>query len=307
MGNNPVIQVDPDGQWVQFVVGAFFGAIAGSEYANARGFTGWKKFGFIAGAALVGAASAGAGFAIAGSGITAANTISIVAGSSINSLGMAALTKGNMVPSISFGFGSINPQSGEFKRFGSEGNSLLDNIGFVLGMIANFNDYMAGVRPGSVKLLTETDPDYQKLSIDENGDEVFAAHKDNIGHSQITDKDDQLLIDWGPIDRDVNLFGSTEGTNQFRQGSLIPKDKLRGEPVIIKGVNVDKIKEFGVGLNGKQYGPMYNNCSMAASRSLSMSGAVNIGLHPYVLDIEMYARSIGFRPTIQSYFLTGNQ
>jgi RHS repeat-associated protein len=306
MENSPVTFTDPDGQWVQYVVGAFFGGIAGSQYANAQGFTGWKKFGFIAGAALIGAASAGAGVAIAGSGITAANTISTVVASSINSMGMAVLTKGNMVPSISFGFCSINPQSGEFNRLRIKGNSLLDNVGFALGAIANFNDIMAGVRPGSVKLLTETDPDYQKLSIDENGDEAFAAHKDNVGHSQITDTDDNLLIDWGP-DGDVNLFSSTEGTNEFRHGNLIGPDKLRGEPVIIKGVNVDKIKEFGVSLKGKQYAPMYNNCSMAASRSLSLSGAVNIGLHPYVLDIEMYVRSIGFRPTIQSYFLTGNQ
>ena len=48
---------------------------------------------------------------------------------------------------------------------------------------------------------------------------------------------------------------------------------------------------------------VYNNCVSMTSRALNMSGAFNIGIHPYLLHAQMYLRSIGIRPVLYSHFL----
>ncbi len=46
-----------------------------------------------------------------------------------------------------------------------------------------------------------------------------------------------------------------------------------------------------------------NSCVSQTSRALNMSGAFNIGIHPYFLHAQMYLRSIGVRPMLYSYYL----
>jgi hypothetical protein len=41
------------------------------------------------------------------------------------------------------------------------------------------------------------------------------------------------------------------------------------------------------------------------SRALNMSGAFNIGIHPYFLHLQMYLRSMGVRPSLFSYHSNG--
>ncbi|MDR1054414.1 MAG: hypothetical protein LBL90_00955 [Prevotellaceae bacterium] len=155
---------------------------------------------------------------------------------------------------------------------------------------------MAGFNPGEVTLRTENDPEY-----------VFNGKtKDPIGHSQLSDTDGNILIDWGPAEGKNSLLGLREGTNSYEQGVLTPN--LKGtsfwNPVNIKGVNVNRIMNFSNSLNqGGKYNLFYNSCVSMTSRALNMSGVFNIGIHPYLLHVQMYLRAIAVRPMLYSHFL----
>lgn len=51
-----------------------------------------------------------------------------------------------------------------------------------LGGLGNLQDILAGMKPGSAVLRTENDP---------------GLKKDLIGHTQLSDNNDKILIDWG--------------------------------------------------------------------------------------------------------------
>ena len=59
--NNPLKYTDPDGEWVQYVVGGLLGAINGYSIGKAAGLTGWNLAWSTIGGAAVGAATAGIG------------------------------------------------------------------------------------------------------------------------------------------------------------------------------------------------------------------------------------------------------
>ena len=63
IGNNPIMYVDPDGEWVHIVVGAGVGAIVGGIQAGVRGDNVWKGIGV---GAAIGALSAATGGAVTG-------------------------------------------------------------------------------------------------------------------------------------------------------------------------------------------------------------------------------------------------
>ncbi|GCC50443.1 hypothetical protein SanaruYs_06580 [Chryseotalea sanaruensis] len=101
MGNNPIIGIDPDGQWVNFVVGAVVGGIGGFVTGKALGKSGWDLFAYTIAGAGIGAATAGIGTAVtAGTTTTfgaAGSTLvgGTVAGS-INGAAMAGLGGGDI-------------------------------------------------------------------------------------------------------------------------------------------------------------------------------------------------------------------
>lgn len=143
--NNPMSYTDPNGEWVQYVVGAILGGFSGWKIADAAGYTGWKKFGYTMAGAAVGAASGGIGAAVSSSGGIAANTMGIVASSYLNSLGTAAYSGGKTSVSFSFGVGSYNFNSGELGYLGKKGNSTLQDLGYIFGGLANLQDAFAGL------------------------------------------------------------------------------------------------------------------------------------------------------------------
>ena len=100
-----------------------------------------KTWGYMAGGAAVGAASAYVGGAIATSGMPFANTGALVGSSFVNSVGMKMVSGGQTDVSVNFGFGSYNLDKGEFNTFSSE-NSALENIGYGLGALTNVSDYV---------------------------------------------------------------------------------------------------------------------------------------------------------------------
>ena len=176
---------------------------------------------------------------------------------------------------------------------GKKGNKWYENLGYGLGALANMSDILAGLKPGNVELRTENDPNY--------------SHKgDPIGHSQLSNTNGDVLIDWGPRENKTSLLGLVEGTNSYEQGQLIPnlKGNAFWDPINIKGINIDRIVKFSNYLNkGGKYNLLYNNCVSMTSRALNMSGVFNIGIHPYLLHAQMYLRAIGVRPMLYSHYL----
>ncbi|MGJ7030924.1 FG-GAP-like repeat-containing protein [Niabella hirudinis] len=304
---NPLKFTDPDGEflWIPVIIGAVIGAYTGGVLANDGEYNPvkWdyqngKTWGYMIGGALVGGISGGVGGYIATSGIPYANTLSIMASSLVNSVGTNIYTGGQTDITMAFGIASFNFTSGEFDFLGKKGNSLLENIGFALGALANIQDVLAGFRPGEVNLETE------KLTNEANG-----GSKDLIGHSQVTDKNGNLLIDFGPgKPGDASYTKIRPGTNSWEvvsgQGAhavSTKPDNIFKTPITLKGVNLKRITAISQKLNNNPggYNFLLRSCSSVASRSLLFSGRYLFGgIHPYLLRISALLSNAGLRPAM---------
>ena len=300
--NNPYKYTDPDGESIigAVIVGAIIGTYSGGVLANDGeknpfdwNYNSLDTWCYMACGLYVGAMSGAVGGYIASSGIPLANTLSIMGGSLTNSLGTYAYTGGQTDITMSFGFASYNFTQKTWGWLGKEGNSTLENISYSLGLLANISDILTGLHPGDVTGRVENDPNPPKT-------------KDLISHYQINDEG-KIIIDWGPeqpvyID---DIFKLVDGTNNFEKGRLV--QNVNGarmlNPVTIKNVNIGRLRTFGQYINNNsKYNLFYNNCVNMASRALNISGVFNIGIHPYLLQTEMFLRSAGVRPLLFSYY-----
>ena len=142
------------------------------------------------------------------------------------------------------------------------------------------------MKPGSAVLRTENDP---------------GLKKDLIGHTQLSDNNDKILIDWGPVE--TTKFKWVEATNSYEGGIPISTEKMKWKSLNVKNVNIGRLTKISEHLNeGGRYNLFFNSCVSQVSRALNRSGVFNIGIHPYLLHAQMYMRSIGFRPFINSYY-----
>jgi len=79
--NNPLVYTDPDGEFIQFIIGGVIGSISGYMMADANGYKGWDKFWYTLGGAAIGAATAGIGTAVSSSvGVVAGGVVGGAAG-----------------------------------------------------------------------------------------------------------------------------------------------------------------------------------------------------------------------------------
>lgn len=315
--NNPLSYVDPDGNFPFLVVAiaAAIGAYSGGSVANGGqlnpakwDWSSGRTWGSVIGGALIGGASGGLGSMIANSGAVFANTGALVFGSFTNSIGMAALTGGQMSPGVSFGIVSYDFNSREVGYLGKKGNGFLGNLGYSLGLLANVQDALAGLRPKSVLLETE------KLDNETNG-----GQKDLIGHTQIVGKDGNVLIDYGPKESGTGSFigfsparnNWEEYVNETANVQVINKTgNIYNKAVEIKGVNVARLQRIATRLNANagKYNFLLKSCSSVASRSLFMSGVSLFGgIHPYSLRFSALLRSQGLRLSSLSYFTNYGQ
>jgi hypothetical protein len=142
--NNPNSYTDPDGQWVQFVVGAAIGGYIGYKIGVASGRDwGSGLFWYTLAGAGIGAISGGVAMEIAGSGMAFAGTASIAAGSLYSSTGYHMLSDGRTPIVISVGAASYNLTENELGHLFKPSNSTAENIGYGLGAVANFSDIWA--------------------------------------------------------------------------------------------------------------------------------------------------------------------
>jgi len=314
MGNNPMIMVDPDGELVftalaliaapftggaslsllPYTIGADIGAWSGGTMANGTAnpfkwdYSSGKTWGYMAGGALVGGLSGGAANAVATSGMPFANTAAIMTGSTINSLGTKIYTGGQTDFTIGFGAASYNVEQNNWGYLGKKGNSIVENIGYGFGAIANTGDILAGFQPSEVQLNTE--------------------NSDAIGHSALTKVGEtdphNSLVSVGPDPGGnwiFNPFKFKKGTNDWKNYVDAGKDVSK---VSVKGINLKRIAKYGTNLDkGVKYNLYFSSCVNHTARALTIAGAPSIGIHPFILNVQMYMRSIGARPSIFSHYL----
>jgi RHS repeat-associated protein len=106
LGNNPVSGVDPDGQWVNFAIGAVLGGFSGYQLGKSQGAKGWGMAGYIFGGAAIGAATVGIGNAVLGS-FSAAATSGMTLGQSVLAYGTTGAVSG------AFGGGAMAALGGQ--------------------------------------------------------------------------------------------------------------------------------------------------------------------------------------------------
>ncbi|MDD6209951.1 MAG: FG-GAP-like repeat-containing protein [Bacteroidales bacterium] len=309
--NNPLIYTDPSGEFIFTILSAIFcppllpaaigadlgmwqgGSIANGTMNPAKWDWGsGKTWGYMFGGAAVGAISGAAGGAISTSGIPMANTIGIMSASFINSFGTYIYTGGKTDLGFSFGIASYNFSQGEWGYLGKKGNSKLDNFLYGLGALGNLSDVLTGFNPQGIDLVTE--------------------HSDGTGHSALVKEgtttgvsskpDPNSLVSVGP-DRINNRYGSwhwMKGTNKWSSYSA----NTSSHPRWIQNlkVNMNTIKKYSNWLNAREaagkltYSVELSSCVTHTSIALNLSGIFNIGIHPYLLNAQMYLWSNGIRP-----------
>jgi hypothetical protein len=146
--NNPLRFTDPDGEFIflAFAVGIIATAVQAYQ-GNIGGplsFFGTFAFNFAASAAGSGITAAGGAFA---------NTLGIAASSFIGSVGTNITRNGKSGVNVSIGFASYSFKDNEFNYFGKKGNSVLENIGFGFGALANLQDLVDWNKGGDIDIL----------------------------------------------------------------------------------------------------------------------------------------------------------
>jgi hypothetical protein len=216
----------------------------------------------------------------------------IMTSSFVNSLATWAYTGGRTPITMSFGLASYDFTNGTFSYLGKKGNSVLENIGYGLGAMANLADLG---KVGELYLNTEK--------------------KDIINHSAILEKNGNVLISEGPgknwiepkgtIDHYLNRFlGGSGATNEY---------PIHGDNMFIKNVNVTTIKNYGKVLdfltrkgNGiVPYSFLYSACSTHTGLALNLAGIPTLFLHPYTVQTSVWLWNAGVTPALinNSYHL----
>ena len=301
--NNPLKYVDPDGElwWLPIAIGAYLGgsSVNGTLNPLKWDYGNWQTYAGMA----VGGASAYVGSTIAASGIPLANTAGIAASSLINSVGTWAYTGGQTPISISFGAFSYDFTNGSFGYLGKSGNKWYENLGYGFGALANLSDILIGFKPQKVDLVTE--------NTDEIGHSAIVEHGSLTGVEPVEGEslmpDPNGIISVGP-NRDIDPNGSwhwMKGANRWDTHSRY------GESYWRQSLNVNKntIVKYGQWLDkldnaGKLiYSLELSSCVTHTSIALNLSGLFNIGIHPYLLNAQMFLWSNGIRPWSYNQFL----
>ncbi len=331
--NNPLRYTDPSGEeflTTAIVVGSILiGAYTGGVLTNGGNYNpikwDWSKDETRAGLILgcvFGGLSGFAGVSIAGMEFAFCNTASIAASSLIYSVGMhctGKCTNFDYGITLSLGVASFDFTHGEFGYLGKKGNSLLQNIGYGFGALANLQDIVAG----------------------DNGTTIqVKSRKELAGHSELGEysnngyyQDGDVLVSVGPNVRwgseDDAIIQAMRNKMSFAANDGVAwelpfvKATITGNSV--SGINIPMIQpndpQFVTTLNnvnGKLLHKMTNNlnlgrnlintgrlkygllygCVNYTSRSLAFSGVLNINAllpvtAPALLNAELAIRSFG--------------
>jgi RHS repeat-associated protein len=312
--NNPLKYTDPSGdiiftaaavvtgQWwaLPMAIGADIGMWQGGSMANGTAnpfkwdYSSGKTWGYMAGGAFTGAASAYIGGSIAMSGTPMASSMAIMFGSHINSMGTATYTGNQTDYTLSFGAASYNFDQDRWGFLGKEGNTGWENFGYALGAFTNISD-IYGVAMGAY------------------GDNAKSIDLQSDNHSSLYDKDGKSLLDVGVqkarsgVTPGEAISGGLDLSTDYRNHQMSIGEKtprsLFYRRQTINNVRVDKIGQYKSALScsGKGYGLFRVfgganiNCAGAASNALLKAGVFNIPLGvPGILSLQMYVRQYGY-------------
>jgi RHS repeat-associated protein len=299
--NNPMRFVDPSGEsLIAIGIGAMIGAFI---TAMVQGWSGTAQTpGQIMGSFGIGAISGALGSFVTTSTIPMANTFGIMAGSFSNSVGNHIITGGKTDVSVSLGFASYNFDKNEWGYLGKKGNKWYENVGYGLGALANLSDILTGFNHEDVDLVTDPHNGSGHSAIVEKGTSTATGY----GNGNPAKADPNGIISVGP-NRYTDPRGSwhwMKGTNKWDTYS----DNLKAWRQTLT-VNRNTINKYVNWLNAKEaagkliYSVELSSCVTHTSRALNMSGIFNIGIHPYLLNAQMYLWSNGIRPWSFNYLL----
>ena len=287
------------GEWVQFVVGAALGGFSGYQIGKANGATGWGMVGYIAGGALIGAASGGFGAAFAAGGGIAANTMGIAASSLIYTGGMNMMSGGAMDVSVNFGVGSYNMSKGTVNGLWNwDELKTTEKIGYTAGALANLQDLVAGVNGVTAEYRAEGgDVVHARLKgkYDNKNFDISVAHgsvpgnpykytgsstfKSNLDYARYWGTHTQAGIYWGPSAKGSRLFlNNVNGKWLSKMASRLGDGASQG-----KGL-------FGIG--NLRYGTTIFGCQSHVAHALWGVGVptLPINFHPLVLYGQLWTR-----------------
>jgi hypothetical protein len=287
--------------WAPIIIGAIIGTYSGGVLANDGNFdpTMWnwqssKTWGYMAGGMLTGALS---GAAIASSGIPMANTLSIMGGSLTNSLGTFAYTGGQTDITMSFGFASYNFTQSSWGWLGKKGNSILENIGYGFGALANIPDIISLIYGGGENISVNSASTNNRNS---NG------NKDWWGHSSITRENGESLVSVGPVEaveKSDFLYETYIKSIKDADTSWPTHFNDKGTwSITLKNVSTKVIA--GYAENIKRWDLLFNSCVGHATRSLWRAGVPTIyAFHPHMLNVQLLVRQIGIYSSSYLYKL----
>lgn len=306
MGNNPLVGIDPDGRFVftalsliipggqvflPFAIGADLGMWSGGTIANGTSnpfkwdYSSGRTWGYMAGGAITGGLSGGAANTVAMSGIPFANTAAIAAGSFINSFGTFLYAGGKTDVSIGLGAASYNINQNEWGYFGKKENSVLQNIGYGLGALANLQDMVAGFNGTNVEVNSA---DTKKPN-------------EWWGHSSVTDNTGNINISVGPNNQvskntAFNLIDGKVWDNYATDPDTWKVSLNNVNSKILTKLSNNIAKGKGLyGAGNLRWNLLGFSCVSHASRSLLAVGipTLPINLHPLVLNFQLSVRQAG--------------
>jgi len=222
------------------------------------------------------------------------HTMGIMYSSSISSMGMSTLSGGMMQPSVSFGFGSYNFGTNEFRSLFNWGDlSTMEKIGYTFGALANVQDVFA-------------------WNVGTNVD-VHAKYE-ATGHSTVSRSDNSISISVGPsggipvnpgskIQMELEWLWKA-ATKKWRGMQFGEHASYEGgwhyelknvNRVLLENMtkNINEGKGlFGIG--SLRYGLGFG-CVQHTSRALWRVGVptLPINFHPLMLNTQLLVRDIG--------------
>ena len=310
-GNNPVMCVDESGEISELVIaaiiGAVIGAYSGGVIANDGEMKPWEwdyssgqTWGYMLGGAAAGAFSGVLGAEIATSGMAFANTFSMFYSSAWNSALTTVYTSGKTPFAFNFGFASWDATNNQWGWLFKNGNKWYQNVGYVLGTSAYVSDILMGLHPEKVDLVTRHGDKEGHSSMVEYGTKTCVYDKDkNVW------VDPNKIISIGPNQTADGDWSWMKGTNNW--ATYASKDfKIWTQSI---SINRSTINRYAGWLNKLEekgsliYSFWGSSCVTHTSNALNLSGVFNIGIHPYLLNAQMYLWTRGIRPWTHSFYL----
>lgn len=219
MGNNPMMMVDPDGEFAWFIpviIGAVSGGISGYKIGQSQGLKGWELFGttFLGagigaisgyGSGLISASTAPttfgghvASYALSGAlsgGISGAATAGMTGGNVLEGAGLGALTGGITGAATGAVFGGI-----DLARRHAEGTRTLKRLGFKRN---------TRLTQADVDHILLYDQSINSQWVEGGGQNVLVASNSNLINGNSIDPTTNYILDSnGGLNRGLTIRGS---------------------------------------------------------------------------------------------------